>query len=426
MPRDQSGGDDLEPEEFDPAEVETTDGAWERAGTRSAHGWGRWLLLLLVIAVVALVVQHVQPGDGPSASSAPTDRSTSGPTTSHVPAGRTGAVLQPPATAGPGRVVVRPGGPGVRRIPGRWSLLALTNDAVVRLDFAHDRVVETRLPALQSAGPVSFLATSAGAVVRPMDCVPGYLVPDDAPPHPLTGLLSHCGPAVPGPDPDAVWAMVGEGDHTAVALVTVDGRPDGPSLPMPDNVQGWIRPGGGGYPLLPTSGGVYAVRPGDYGVHPGGLRRITTGEVLAVGATGWLVVECDGRNRCSRVVVDRASGRRRTLPGTDSALATGYDTSDGRISPDGSYAALIDGPDNGPDHLRLIDLRTGGTFTRPIGPVAGDSGAVVAWSPDGSRLFVAQRRGEVLVVEPDHPRRRASLGLEIPGVAQLAVRRGAS
>ncbi len=416
MARDEFGDGDLEPEEFDPVEVETTDGAWENAGgPRHGGGLGRWVLLLLVIAVVAVVVHQLQPSNDSSASPTPTDQPTTSATT-EASGGRTGAVLEPPATAGQGPVIVQGSTPRMTGIPGRWSLYALAGGAVVRLDFTRDRVVAVELPSLASTGPMSLLATDEGVIVRPLDFVPGYLVPDGAAPRELSGALDHGGPAIPGPDPHHVWVMVGEGDDTRVELVTPDGRRDGPSIPLPANAQGWIRSDGGGHPLVDTIGGVYVVK-------PDGLRRVTTGVVLAVGPTGWLVVECDDQNRCSRVVVDRASGDRHVLPGAIDGRAPGYFVGAGVVAPDGSAAAFVDtSEEGGPDVLRVVDLRTGDERSRPIGPLSGESGALLAWSPDSSRLIVTETEGPVLVVDPSEVRRRVTLGIDIPDVVALAVR----
>lgn len=88
---------------------------------------------------------------------------------------------------------------------------------------------------------------------------------------------------VPGPDPDHVWVQqaVSGSDSEAIRLVTMDGRPAGVDLRLPANVDGFITPDGGGYPLVTTTGGAYDVR-GD------GLHRITAGAVEAVGRrAGW-------------------------------------------------------------------------------------------------------------------------------------------
>jgi hypothetical protein len=420
---DERGRDDRH--EFDDAELldESWDDTWDEGsgeggpGRRHGDGGGlRWLLLLLVIPVVALVVLQLQPDQNPSASATPTPSTAPSPTV--VPSNQPNiGIPHPTAPSTP-----TGGAPSVRRvrqhllgITGDWDLFARGGDVVARIQPAQGRVTTTTVPALESTGPVSFLATSAGAIVRPLDGVTGYLVPDGKPARELTGALGFGGPVVPGPDADQVWVEVGNAvDNGEIRLVGLDGRPVGPSVPMPANAQGWIMPDGGGYPLIDTTGGVYDVR-------PGGLHRITTGTVEAVGPTGWLAVECDGRNRCARVVIDRATDDRRTLPGVvDGSVGVFGDP--GSISPDGSAAVVFGGLQE-PGQLRLVDLESGQSRALANGPATqGPSTTAVAWSPDGSRLFVASGDGALLVVDPDAPGHAVTLGIKLPDVTQLAVR----
>src|SRR3954452_8409494 len=88
----------------------------------------------------------------------------------------------------------------------RWEVFGRADGEVVRIQPALGRVTRTPVPALSSGGPVSFLVTSAAAVIRPLDLVPGYLVPDDRPSRPMPAVLATSGPMLPGPDPDHLWA----------------------------------------------------------------------------------------------------------------------------------------------------------------------------------------------------------------------------
>ena len=430
MGRDEFGDDDLGPEDFepievepaeldpadrgpgatDPGQVETTDGAWESGGARRGRGWGRWLLLLLVIAVVAVVVQQLQPSTDPSAGPSPT-----GAASSSAPGGRD----QPARSAGAngrasphGAVVLAGLGRPLPGVTQGWSLFARGSDVVLHLDFEHEVLTTTTLPTIQSGGPVAFIATGAGAILRPLDSVAGYFVADGTRARPLTGLLARGGPVVPGPDTAHVWVDLGDADSGSIRLVDVDGRAAAPAIPLPRNASGWILPDGGGRPLVITTGGVYDVR-------PDGLRRVTTGVVLASGPTGWLVTECDARNTCTAKVVDRASGSRRSL----AAFPERLDRASGMVSPDGSTAALVEDRAAGGSALWLVDLTTGRAHRVAVrslpAPYPG-SGSVV-WSPDGRWVFVVDLGGQLRAVDST-TRQVRRLGPDLPEVSQLAVR----
>jgi hypothetical protein len=89
-----------------------------------------------------------------------------------------------------------------------WQLFGLARGRsypwpgeVVRIQLAAGRITETRFPALLSTGPVTLLAGRHQAIVRPLDYVPGYLVPDGARSVPLRGALQNGGIVSPGPRP---------------------------------------------------------------------------------------------------------------------------------------------------------------------------------------------------------------------------------
>ena len=79
-----------------------------------------------------------------------------------------------------------------------WDLLGFGPGRAVRVQLARGRVTQTILPALQSEGPVSFVAGPSQMIIRPWDFVPGYVVPDGEPPRQLTGALGHGGRRFPG------------------------------------------------------------------------------------------------------------------------------------------------------------------------------------------------------------------------------------
>lgn len=398
------GGDEWE--DGDLEDVETLDEALEE--DRRAGGAGRrWLLLLLVIPAVALVVLQLQPDRVPTPTLSPTPTRSATPTTSW---GTWPAPSPSPVHAGP--PVVRDVGHGLLGATGDWELFARAVDSVVRIQLASGRVTTTPVPALESNGSVAFIATDAGVIVHPQDGVRGYAVPDGKRARALSGALGNGGPVVPGPDPGHVWVDTGQGmAHGTIDLVGVDGRPAGPLFGKPRGTTGWMRADGGGYPMIATSGGIYDV-------HPGSLRRITAGTVEAVGPTGWLVVECDEENRCSRFVVDRGTGDRRTLPGE----VTRYSPMEGRIAPDGSVAVLGGLERNNP-RVWLLDLHTGRLRMVDVVPPGRTflSPAQVAWSPDSRWVVLIDDRGDLVAIDAGTGTVR-HLDLGLPELEQLRVR----
>jgi Tol biopolymer transport system component len=164
--------------------------------------------------------------------------------------------------------------------------------------------------------------------------------------------------------------------------------------------------------MVTTAGGASSLR-------PDGLHRITTGRVEAVGTTGWLVVECDRANHCYQAVVDRATGKRRHLPGQ---INTDFPTP-GLISPDGSRALVV-GMDDGFPGVWLVDLDSGQRHSVDVYPrgrtFLGPGSA--AWSPDSRWLLLADDRG-VLVAINAHTRAVHRLKIDLPDIDQVAVSR---
>lgn len=402
-----------EGEEWEPQDdAEMLDESWRdhHAGGRGAL---RWLVLLLVIPAVAVVVLQLRPDQERSASPMPTTTPSAHPATATLPPTDKGRTPTPRRATGSPRVVTRDVRKELAGMAGSWVLFARSGQSVAQIDFATQRLTLTKLPALDSSGPVAFLATSAGVIVRAMDVVTGYLVPDHAPVRELTGALAGGGPVVPGPDPEHVWVQTGHVNDGSIQLVVLAGRAVGRPIRVPANGLDWIRPDGGGYPLVTTSGGIFDAR-------PDGLHRITTGTVEAVGATGWLVVECDARNRCSRVVVDRDTGGRRRLPGR----VTHVSPFAGLIAPDGTVAVLGGVEPNVP-RVGLLDLATGAVQMVDVSPIGrtGLEPDTVAWSPDSRWVYLIGEPDRIVAI--DVPSRTVhTLELGLSALSQLALRPG--
>jgi hypothetical protein len=360
----------------------------------------RWLGLPLVLAVAAVValVAHASRPATPAAAPSSTPAAASPP--------------QPTLSPSPSpEVAVTQAGRALLGVTANWELFAWGPDGLMRIQLAQGRVTQTAVPALSSSGPVSFLVGLDWAMLRPMDVVPGYLVRDGHPTEELAGMLRLTGPALPGPDPNHLWIPSGTGEHAEMVLVDTAGRRTGPAIAIPVTMNNYAESDGGGYPLLHGPGGVYDAR-------PGGLRRITTGTVLATGPTGWLALECDELFRCGTVLIDRGTGARH--PARAPALQA-YLT--GLISPDGAFAAIAannPGDSVNPVSVHLIRLSSGADrqLDVPVGPDIFDGNMV--WSPDGRWLFVVQ--GGTLRVVDAASGKVGDLGVPLPQVTQLAIR----
>jgi hypothetical protein len=253
----------------------------------------------------------------------------------------------------------------------RWELFVRGDAEIIRVEPAFGRITRTPLPALQSFAPVALIAGYGEVVVRPLDRVPGYAVPDGRAPQPLPGLLAEEGPALPGPRPGQLWAP--SADRRGMELVGPDGLPIGVFVPLGDS----RRPGADG------AGGLLLHTPrGTFDVAPGRNRLVTTGDVIAVGPTRMLARECADA-RCELVVITQATGARRTL------AAHGLDGDwTGVISPDGGRVAY---PNPVTAQVHVLDLSTGADLaTATSANLFLTADAALAWLPGGQMLAVIE------------------------------------
>ena len=414
-----SHGDDVPPDgaEFLDAGPERGMGAASRLRRRPK-------LLLLVVAAVAVavaVIAVVRSGGSPAGS----------PTTPPLAAGSRSSVPGPSPAASSG-VVPTPAvsvtilGHPLLGVHARWELFGRGPGEVVRIQFARGRITRTAYPALLSGGPVTFVTNAEGALVRPVDFVPGYLIPDGEPAREAPGALDAGGPVFPGPDPRHLWVASSTSDDRMM-LVGMDGRRTGPSIAAPPqgspvSASLLAVPDQAGYLFFPGLGGVYDVR-------PGGTSRVTTGTVLAVGPTRWLAAECTSRAHCRLVVIDRSTGLRYPL-NTRPPLSTRINGADlstvGVISPDGATAAVPVGSPQA--RIEIIDLATGAAHALPLridlsGADTGQAWESMVWSPDSRWLFVAangslyavsQRTGQITNLSH-------TLGPALPQLFQLSM-----
>ncbi|HEX8082550.1 MAG TPA: hypothetical protein VF557_20240 [Jatrophihabitans sp.] len=400
------GRDDAHPDDIDWLDVGPDGAPGEMTPPR--RPWPRWFTLTVVALAAALVVAalNYERGGTPSAargSAAPTT-----PTSSSTQAGPRTPTTSAPRPAGPAVSVTRLGRPLLGATTG-WELVARGDRVLVRIEPATGRITRTAIPTLLSGGPVYLLAGEDQVLIRPLDKVPGYLVPDGRPARELPALLEHDGPVYPGPRPDQMWARPSDDHQPVMALMELDGSRLAEFIPIPsENLSFDATADGAGYLLFPGIGGVYNAR-------PDGLRRISTGSLVAVGPTGWLVTECDDRHRCQSVVIDRRDGSRRVV----NAAITGRQQR-GVISPDGATAAMLTSARNGAIGLQLLDLATGNRRVLNVSVNQSYEGAI-AFSPDSNWLLAVTVDGTLSVIN----RKTAavgSLGVPLPPLSQLVLR----
>ena len=132
--------------------------------------------------------------------------------------------------------------------------------------------------------------------------------------------------------------------------------------------------------LVTRPGGVYALDAG------GDARRISTGDLVAIGDAHWAVQECDEELRCADIVVawDTGEVRRGEL---DAIESFGFIDPATRISPDGRSIVFRSDSD-GSGQRRILDVETGSMV---------DAGRINqlaypdSWAADSSGVFITDR-----------------------------------
>ena len=375
----------------------------------------RVVLIAAAVAVLVGVLLVVKLAGKSSPSTHAAARSSASSAASYTRSPAQPPVLLPtdiPVATSATPVTVTEVGHPVFGITGRWTLYGLGPNLLVRVELSNGRITTTPLPNLGTDGPVTLLANQGGAIVHPWDAEASYFVPDGQPATQLPGEFNHGGASFLGPDASHVWVQSGDLNSTTLTLLDLTGHANGVSIAAPANAA---------VPNVSddTGGVVYDGAGGFYDAQPTGLRRITTGAVLAVGPTKWLTAECDDRALCTITAIDRSSGAH---------LSLGQPTSDvnapiGAISPDGRQAAVFHADATGQLSLALVDLRTGARFPLAV-PISNNqvyAGSVLAWSPDSKWLFVLDQSGTVRAVNAQS-RSEQDLGITLPILNQLTLR----
>jgi hypothetical protein len=358
-------------------------------GGPSHPGW-RWLsrlaLACVVVAAVVVVVVRSVPHHQPS----------------------------PPTPPAPPPVTVTDVGHSILGIRAGWELFALQQRALVRLQFASGRITRTTLPPPEGDGIVSVIPDPAAVLIRPLDDVPGYLVPDGQPARQLTGFLARGALLLPGPSRAEVWdigatgpiSLVGANGKQRVAHLTAEPTRFPPQSAMAD--------GRGNVLIFDDSGELYDAGPG--------LLRPVGALVVAVGPRYWLGQTCGQGPGCHDVVISAATGASRPLPGAPLAVINlPWPEQAGAVSPDGATAAVIAQGRNEAAVLDLVDLGSGAVTPVAVPVTAAASSQTIAWSPDSRWLFVVTARGTLAAVNVSTGQVH-DLALGLSGLSQIVIR----
>ena len=285
-----------------------------------------------------------------------------------------------------------------------WTARPLTGTQPRRL-FATTDAVGAFTDAPQGGGFVS----QFGAVT---DTVERSLVPS--------------GPLFPGPD-GLIWSHDPDGDGVGIdeVLVQIDGN-------RPTNRNGQLSVADGRLLGGDSRGGLVFESGGDVFTSPGGtVERLTTGELVAIGANHALARECDGRLVCTVVRIDRATGERTGLV-SDLGAAVAVDgerveSSIGTMSPDGNVALVlladqrIDSEGPGVDRWFFVDLAAGTSIVAaPPDPaqaiVWNDDATYGAYVSDGAVVMYHSTGEMIAVTGPDGVRALVSVSPEFGAV----------
>jgi hypothetical protein len=356
-------------------------------GTRRYRRWpGSLLVLCLLVAAAVVVIAH-------SGS-------------------RRGAASPPPVT-------VTSFGQPILGVRGSWQLIGLDGNGIVAVQFAAGRIVRTTVPRLAGDGIVSLVAAPGEVLVRPLDNVPGYVVPDGEPAQELTGALAQGGYLLPGPTPAQQWL---DSRDLNLVLVGPGGKPEHAHLP--ESALLWatqvpvISDGRGGVILTGAAGTVYDA-------NDRALRTVSA-LPLAVGPRNWLGLQC-GPETCHDVVVSADTGLSRTLPGPTSYVDPWpwQPLPPGAVSPDGTMAAVVvPGIGKGQAGLELVSLSSGSAVRVPVLLAPNAASQSLAWSPDSRWLFVVTAGGTLAIIDARTGQlRHLSLGLS--GLSQIVIRQAA-
>lgn len=289
------------------------------------------------------------------------------------------------------------------------DLFARSDTHLYRIQTATQTVTATDTPGLQSSGALMVIVDEHQVLVRgwgtPGD---GFRVVDGKPPVELPEALKTPDLVLPGP-PGRLWVTTYRGDDPSTRLTDLNGRPvqaaRGPSAYRADSFQSDGRRG-----LILSAAGGY------YDMTDDGPRRLTRGQLVAVGQTVVLTAECDAELRCARYLVNRDTGQRRRI-GAAPVNLNAY--GNGTISDNGRYAALWHWSRTEPLELSIQDLHNGTTMTRAASSNGGNDASSLVWLPDGRLVTILDQH--LVIYDPANGKiTRPDLGLD--DLQQLTLR----
>jgi hypothetical protein len=292
-----------------------------------------------------------------------------------------------------------------------WDLFLLGPTDVTRVRPALGKVYVTPGPELNAGASLSFLVGGTRAIVRSSNVGPGFVVPDAQAAADLPADMNAASAIFPGPASDEYWL---EQDNpngpSLLQLVDANGRRLGQRITLPVTLTGPVLADGAGYVIAEGLSGAYDAR-------PAGLRRITVGQVVAVGPSSWLAEECDDVGQCRYVIVDQATWTSQNVGPTTSPI--GFVP--GVVSPDSKQAVVVGPRPGGRRALYLIDMKTGRTRMLAEVPDASLGDQIVQFSPDSRYLFVVGSGGSFHVLD-SQTLAEVRLGVKLPPVIEVAIR----
>jgi hypothetical protein len=354
------------------------------ATTRRGEEIKWWLIAALVLAVLAsggglLIRQLLAVPETPAPPVLPPPPSATAPT----------AKPAAPARSSTNPEVVRPGGRPLLPGAGSDEVFLQTSTAVYRIELASGQVTRTPTPLLEQHS--SFVAGPGWVVFKTIDNDPGVVVRNGQRAAPLPPGLRPNGRLYPAPGGD-LW-LVPENPTRGARVVTrvdIDGRSvQGQAFRVSDEI---------GLPSADAARSLFATNSGGvYQLRPSGVRKLATGDLLAVGRHHVLVWDCDALARCQPYRLDRTRNRRTAIPTAHRTILELYqglpdraqDFGGGDLNPDGTHAALRypgTQPDSSP--LAVVDLATGQSHTLPGNVTDTNGNTQFTWTANG-RYFLA-------------------------------------
>ena len=356
------------------------------ATTRRGEEIKWWLIAALVLAVLAsggglLIRQLLTVPETPTPPVLPAPTATALTATPTAPARRSTKPNDPQ--------VVRPEGRPLLPGAGSDEVFAQTSTAVYRVELAKGQVTRTSTPLLDQAS--SFVAGPGWVVFKTIDNDPGVVVRNGRRAAPLPSGLRPNGRLYPAPGGD-LWLVPENPTRGSRVVTRVD--INGQSV----KGQSFRVSAGIGFPTADAARSLFVTNSGGmYQLTPSGVRRLTTGDLLAMGRHHVLVWDCDALARCQPYRLDRTYNRRTKMSAAHKAilelyqgnLAQAQDFGGGDLSPDGTCAALrFPGTQLDSWPLAVVDLTTGQSHTLPGNVTDTNPNTQFTWTAN-SRYFLA-------------------------------------